>query len=82
MRHLAVEDERVRAARMVARKAQMASVRAFAGTRSQSEIAAALLVFERLCDAIAEGEFAAMGVSAAAARRLVIEAVRAALGGD
>ena len=79
LRHLAVEDGRVRAARIAARKAQLAACRALLTKRSDAEIAAWLLVLERLCDAIAEGEFAAMDVSAKAARDLVIGAVRDAL---
>lgn len=76
LRHLSAEDDRVRAARMAARKAQIASVRAFAGTRSTGEIAAALLVFERLCDAVAEDEFSGMGVPRSAGRTAVIAALK------
>ena len=76
LRHLAVEDDRVRAARMIARKAQITAARAFADDRSQGEIAAALLVFERLCDAVAEDEFSGMGVPRSAGRTAVIAALK------
>ncbi|HEY1629914.1 MAG TPA: helix-turn-helix domain-containing protein [Rhizomicrobium sp.] len=77
LRHLAVEDERVRAARRVARKAQIASARRLLpkARRGDAEILAALLVLERLCDAIAEDEFEGLGIGAAAARRTVIAAL-------
>jgi AcrR family transcriptional regulator len=81
LRHLAVVDDRVRAARTNARMAQIARVRAWAPKprRSDSQIYASLLELERLCDAIAEGEFADMGFSKALARQAVITAIRAAL---
>ena len=81
LRHLSVEDARVRAARTKARKTQTASFKALIPNtrRSDAEIYASLLVFERLCDAAAEGEFADMGLKRAAPREAVIAALRLAL---
>lgn len=77
LRHLSVEDARVRAARGTARKAQLEAVKElFPGSEHRTrEIAASLLVFERLCDAAAEGEFADMGLPKAVARQAVIRAL-------
>jgi AcrR family transcriptional regulator len=77
LRHLAVADDRVRAARTNARVAQIARARAWLlkSHRSDAEAYASLLVFERLCDAVAEGEFADMGFSKALARQAVITAI-------
>jgi AcrR family transcriptional regulator len=80
LRHLATEDARVRKVRSVARRAQIAAARPFAKGRSDCEIAAALLVLERLCDAVAEGEFADMGLSRASGRAAVFAAVKDAIG--
>ena len=73
LRHLAVEDDRVRAARTKARKTQTATFKTLISKsrRSDAEIYAALLAFERLCDAAAEGEFADMGFGKTAAREVV-----------
>jgi hypothetical protein len=84
LRHLSVEDDRVRAARTRARKAQIATSKALlpqAG-RSDAEIYASLLVFERLCDAAAEGEFADIGLPKTSARAAVVAALQAAYGKD
>jgi AcrR family transcriptional regulator len=77
LRHLSVEDARVRAARTVARRTQVQTVRALIPdpANRDGEIAAALLVLERLCDAAAEGEFADMGLPKAAARQAVMRAL-------
>ncbi len=77
LRHLSVEDARVRAARTVARRAQLQTVRELIPNPANrdGEIAAALLVLERLCDAAAEGEFADMGLPKAAARQEVVRAL-------
>jgi len=48
----------------------------FAKRLSDTEIAASLLIFERLCDAVAEGEFVAMGLPLAAGRAAVAAAIR------
>lgn len=78
LRHLAVEDKRVRAARAAARLEQLQSLKAIPGRKKpdDAELASALLTLERLCDAAAEGEFADLGVSKTAVRRAILEAVR------
>lgn len=65
LRHLAVEDARVRAARAVARLSQIAALKALPGRKkiSDQQLAAALLKLERLCDGVAENEFHDMGVT-------------------
>lgn len=75
LRHLAVDDTRVRAARTKARKAQIEAARPFMPGCNDGEIAAALLVFERLCDAVSEGEFVDMGLSRATGRAAVVAAI-------
>jgi len=79
LRHLAVADKRVRAARAAARLQQLA-VLPGAAKRKQAELAAALLALERLCDAAAEGEFADLGISGSAVSAAVSAAVRATHG--
>jgi AcrR family transcriptional regulator len=82
LRHLAIVDPKVRAARTEARKAQIAQIRGYAGNSARSEPAlmAALLKAERICDAAAEGELADLGLSAAESRALVVEAVAELIG--
>jgi len=81
LRHLAIVDAKVRAARTAARREQIARIRAFTGdARSDQELAAALLKAERLTDAAAEGELADLGLSPAAAKTLVMTAVAELLG--
>jgi AcrR family transcriptional regulator len=77
LRHLSAGDVRVRAARAMARKAQLAATREMLPNpeHRDGEIAAALLIFERLCDAAAEGEFADMGLPKSAARQAVMRAL-------
>jgi AcrR family transcriptional regulator len=80
LRHLSVEDSRVRAARTRARKAQIATAKDLLPHLRRDEIAALLLILERLCDAAAEGEFVDMGFAKADARKAVIAALSAAYG--
>jgi AcrR family transcriptional regulator len=82
LRHLAIVDPRVRAARAAARRAQIARIREFANqaSRSDADLAAALLKAERICDAVAEGELADLGLSPTAAKALVAAAVKELLG--
>ena len=82
LRHLAVEDKTVRAARAAARLEQLQSLKAIPGRarKSDAELAAALLALERLCDAAAEGEFADLGIAKAAVKKAVSAAVRATNG--
>ena len=77
LRHLSVGDARVRAARANARKAQLETVKELIpGSEHRTrEIAASLFIFERLCDAAAEGEFADMGLPKATAPQAVIRAL-------
>ena len=72
----------VRAARTAARHAQIDRIRAFAspGARGDAALLAALLKAERLCDAVAEGELADLGLSPAAAKALVVAAMKERLG--
>ena len=74
LRHLAIEEPRVRAARAAARKAQIARHRG-SDHRSTAQLAAALLKAERLCDAHADGELADLGLGKAAALDLVVAAM-------
>jgi AcrR family transcriptional regulator len=82
LRHLAIVDPKVRAARTAARRDQIARIKTFAGNsvRSDRALAAALLKAERLCDAAAEGELADLGLPAQAVRALVSEAMTELLG--
>jgi AcrR family transcriptional regulator len=80
LRHLSVEDDRVRAARTSARKAQITTVKDLLPRLRRDEIAALLLILERLCDAAAEGEFVDMGFAKSDARKAVIAALSAAYG--
>src|ERR1700722_14907791 len=77
LRHLAIVDPAVRAARTAARQVQIARMKAMSGRSDldDSESAAALLKAERLCDAAAEGELADLGLSQKAALHLVAEAM-------
>lgn len=82
LRHLAIVDPKVRAARTAARQAQIARIREYtdAGDRSDQELAAALLKAERICDAAAEGEFADLGLTAEDVRALVVEVTTELMG--
>jgi AcrR family transcriptional regulator len=79
LRRLTVEDAEVGAARAASRLAQ---VKALAGVnekfaaRPLGQQVAMLLNVERLCDAIADGEFAAMGIPEAEARANAVRAIR------
>lgn len=82
LRHLAVADSRVRAARAKARRQQLQSLAAIP-RRAVPEMAlltASLLALERLCDAAAEGELSDLGISKATARNMIANAVRATHG--
>lgn len=79
LRALTVEEPAVAAARATTRKAQIETLartsQKFAA-RAQADQAAALLTIERLCDAIADGDYDALGVTPADARATVIRAIR------
>jgi AcrR family transcriptional regulator len=77
LRLLSVEDARVRASRAAARQAQIARAKQrTAEKRSDAEWAAILFTSERLCDAVADGELADLGLSESAALKLVTEAMQ------
>jgi AcrR family transcriptional regulator len=68
LRQLAVEDDRVRAARAASRRRQIDFIHAqSARPRDDEELAAVLLQLERLSDAVAEEEFADLRMSTRAA---------------
>jgi AcrR family transcriptional regulator len=72
LRHLAIEEPRVRAARTAARLAQIERLQANARKRrSLASMIAALLASERICDALADGELADLGLTRASALALV-----------
>ena len=75
LRALSVENPQVRAARAQSRLRQVAQIAQWKGAKTMAadKIAARVLQFERLTDAIAEGEFIDMGMTEDAARRLLIE---------
>jgi AcrR family transcriptional regulator len=77
LRHLAIVDPDVRAARTAARREQIARMTAVSGRGdlSAAERAAALLKAERFCDAAADGEFADLGLPQKAVVALVAEAM-------
>jgi len=77
LRALSVENAQVRAARAESRLRQVAWIAQRKGPRAPAadEIAARLLQLERLTDAIAEGEFVDMGMTEAAARRVLTEII-------
>ena len=78
LRQLALENETVRKARTESRLRQIERTRRWAGpeARSPAEIAALLLQMERLCDGIAEGELAELGVDEPTARQAITELLR------
>jgi AcrR family transcriptional regulator len=72
LRHLSIEEPRVRGARTAARLAQIERLQAIAPKKRKLEtIISVLLVSERICDAIADGEIADLGLSKSAALALV-----------
>lgn len=82
LRHLAVSDSRVRAARAEARRQQLKVLAALRGHTAPkiAQLTVSLLALERLCDAAAEGELADLGISKAAARNMIANAVLATHG--
>lgn len=83
LRQLSLSEPSIRAARAASRRAQIAQLRMRLSHLSHlddADLAARLLTIERLTDACAEGEFADLGVSAAAAEALLANALRAAFG--
>jgi AcrR family transcriptional regulator len=76
LRHLAIEEPRVRAARTAARLAQIRRLEANAPRkRKLEEMVMALLAAERLCDAFADGELADLGLSRGARLGAIIRSI-------
>jgi AcrR family transcriptional regulator len=74
LRHLAIEEPRVRAARNAARLAQIKRLQINTPKkRKLKEMVAALLASERICDALADGELADLGLSKAVSLELVAD---------
>jgi AcrR family transcriptional regulator len=81
LRHLAIVDPRVRAARAKAREAQIARAKAIARiSRSDAEWIAILLSAERLCDAAADDELADLGIKKAEIEAMVAPVVAPLVG--
>jgi AcrR family transcriptional regulator len=72
LRQLSIDDPAVRRARAEARLRQVAQLRAWTrASLSDEQLAVMFFQFERLADAIAEGELADMGLGETEARRLI-----------
>lgn len=82
LRLLALEEPRIRAARSESRERQLADLAKAPGNRNRSkaDLAAALLKVERVCDALADDELSDLGLSAAEAESLAVQAIREARG--
>jgi hypothetical protein len=74
LRQLSLEDDAVRAARAASRLRQLGRIAGGKVTRSRlAAFAVALFEVERLCDAVAEGEFADLGLDEKTARAVIGE---------
>jgi AcrR family transcriptional regulator len=82
LRLLALEEPRIRAARAESRERQLADLAKAPGNkgRSKADLTAALLKVERVCDALADDEFADIGINVEDAEALAVEAIRQARG--
>jgi AcrR family transcriptional regulator len=78
LRQLAVQDREVRAARARGRLNQIGQIRAWNPEQpdSTAQLAVALLQFERLADALAEGEFHDMGLDEKTAEAMLASLIR------
>ena len=78
LRRLSVEDDEVRKARAEGRLNQIAQIRRWNPGQpdSTANLAVALLKFERLADALAEGEFHDMGIDGKAAEAALARLIR------
>ena len=78
LRQLALDDTAVRKARAESRRRQIEQTQRWAGpeARSAPEIAALLLQFDRLCDAIADRELADFGIDEATAQQAMLDILR------
>jgi hypothetical protein len=72
----------VRAARAAGRQAQLNALAALPAnaSRARSDLAAAILTIERLCDALADGEPQDLGISDSQWIKTIVSAVAAASG--
>lgn len=77
LRHLAVEDGRVRTARAASRRAQLAALAPALRPGTWASQVAALLTIERLCDAAADGETDDLAIADSAWLPVVSAAVAA-----
>jgi AcrR family transcriptional regulator len=77
LRTLSVENETMRKARAESRLRQIRNAIALTGTGTLETLAPLLFQIERLTDAIAEGEFADLGVSESAAREALAKLLSA-----
>jgi AcrR family transcriptional regulator len=75
LRSLSLEDTAVRKARAESRRRQIEQIKAWVAPARPSnvEVATVLLQMERLADAVAEGEFADLGLEDRAAREVLAE---------
>lgn len=82
LRLLALEEPRIRAARAESRERQLADLAKAPGNRgrSKAELTAALLKVERVCDALADDEFADLAIDGEDAEALAVQAIREARG--
>lgn len=82
LRLLALEEPRIRIARAESRERQLADLAKAPGNRhrSKAQLTAALLKVERICDALADDEFADLAINVEAAEALAVEAIREARG--
>lgn len=83
LRLLSLTDPRIRAARAASRKAQIAGLRTRLKHLSglhDAELAARLLLVERLSDACAEGELTDLGIPAATAEEQLANLLRTVFG--
>ena len=83
LRLLAVEEPRVRAARAVSRERQLeALVRLSGKDIDRAEAATALFTIERLCDAVADGEFDDLDIDARDVLPRIVDALKRARGAN
>ena len=75
LRFLTTEDEDVRAARAAGRLAQLDRMAAIGRQKDRSVLAGQLLMIERWCDALADGEFSDLGVSDVEALDMIAQAL-------
>jgi AcrR family transcriptional regulator len=76
LRALTVSDAEVSEARASARLEQVAAVATRLGHSDAAQLLAGILQIERLCDALADGEFAACGISEDRVRDELMRAIR------